>query len=103
LARETSGLEKLLTLRSLVKIRIITPIMIYFVVSVRHFLFFKILLLLPSFVQVFYSLLSLAFHLPFHRKYVTRYMEKFIKVNLLSLADLGMEVSCSSGCYPGSG
>ncbi|KAF9460692.1 hypothetical protein BDZ94DRAFT_1169136 [Collybia nuda] len=51
LARTASGLERRLTLSSLIRIRVITPVIIYFVLS------------------CFYSIVTLAFKLPFDRKF----------------------------------
>ncbi|KAF5385868.1 hypothetical protein D9615_002554 [Tricholomella constricta] len=51
MARAASGLERELTLGSLILVRVITPVLLYLVIS------------------CFYSILSLAFMLPFDRKY----------------------------------
>ncbi len=69
-ARQMSGLETLLTYGSLVRLRIATTFMIYFILSVCPFLIFRRPLAHPSIKQLFYSLLSKAFQLPFDRKYV---------------------------------
>ncbi|KAK0454815.1 hypothetical protein EV421DRAFT_1759383 [Armillaria borealis] len=52
LARQVSGLERMLTFRSLIQLRLLTPLLLYLVIS------------------CFYALLSLAFKLPFERKCV---------------------------------
>lgn len=49
-AREMSGLERGLNLTSLIAMRMITPVFMYF------------------FISLFYSLLSYAFDLPFNRR-----------------------------------
>ncbi|SJK97669.1 uncharacterized protein ARMOST_00922 [Armillaria ostoyae] len=73
LARQVSGLERMLTFRSLIQLRLLTPLLLYLVIS------------------CFYALLSLAFKLPFERKFgrsgfVVYWMLSFCGMSAVGLA-----------------
>ncbi|KAF4596975.1 hypothetical protein EYR40_007425 [Pleurotus pulmonarius] len=71
-ARQMSGLETILTYGSLVRLRIATTFMIYFILS------------------LFYSLLSKAFQLPFDRKFGNAGFLVFWMLNLFGMLALGL-------------
>ncbi|KAK0485965.1 hypothetical protein IW261DRAFT_1453011 [Armillaria novae-zelandiae] len=73
LARQVSGLERMLTFRSLIQLRLLTPLLLYLVIS------------------CFYALLSLAFRLPFERKFgrsgfIVYWMLSFCGMSAVGLA-----------------
>ncbi|KAK0504602.1 hypothetical protein EDD18DRAFT_1305080 [Armillaria luteobubalina] len=83
LARQVSGLERMLTFRSLVHLRLLTPLLLYFVISVGAVNRFH--------SSAFYALLSLAFRLPFERKFghsgfVVYWMLSFCGMSAVGLA-----------------
>lgn len=65
MARAVSGLDKKLTTASLIRVRLISPLICYLPLTVRHSRVFDIVEILTRGYQLAYSLLTLAFGLPF--------------------------------------